>query len=355
MLLPFLLVPLLTGSPSQAKPPAQAPSPAPTPRARLAQYEQQVVAGKADPAELVSIATIVLENGTDVTDAGPMIEACSSDFARQRTECDTTLSALSKRQTASLTDRVRAAAALVLRKQKGADALLLELARRASPSQLVGIAPSLALLPARDSVPLLASLLASGDATANTVGCRVLSDIEGTESRTAIREFLTAAPRGTQPWFACVLAAARLGDVDAQQTSRSIWTYLHGYDLVTAADVLVAIDEELAVSLLQQATREARGITRLDAADRLVKLRPEVAKSIMEETLDDQDPEIRSAALQVHRHLQLEPSWDVRGRLLDTDPVVRLRAAETVLDWDARRRGKPGGAEPRFQGIAPIY
>jgi hypothetical protein len=347
MLLSILVVLLLAGEPSQAKPPAQSPPAEPSPQTRLADYEQQASTGKPDPAKLAAIAATVLQNITAGANAGPMIEACSSDFAKELSGCDARLSALAKRQTAALTDRAHAAAASIRRKQKDAAPLLLQLAKGANAAQLEGIAPALALLPATDSVPLVAPLLKSNNPSAITVGCRVLAEIDAAESREAIREFLNVPMyQGTQPWFACTLAAGRLGDVEAQQTSRSISNYVHGYDLVIAADVLVARDEELAVSLLQQATREARGVTRLDAADRLVKLRPEVAQKIMEEGLDDQDPAVRAAALQVHRHLELEPSRRVRARLLDTDPEVRLRAAETILGWDVRRREKQERPKP---------
>jgi hypothetical protein len=314
-------------------------------RQRLAAYEQQVAAGKADPAILGAIAAAVLEGNAASTNPIAMTEACASDFAKHA-DCSVKLWALARRSNAPLVDRARAAAVLVRAKDKDAPQYVLDLAAKATRPQLVSIAPALAVLPPDASLPLLLPLLNSPDPAEMTTACRLMSDIDARETRQAIQAFLVTVPRGTQPWFACVLAAARLGDPEAQQTSRSITTYLGGLDLVAAADVVQSTDQELAVSLLLQATRQARGVVRLEAADRLVSLRPEVASNIVAETLRETDPELRAAALLVHRHLKIEPGPDVRALMLDSDAGVRLRAAEAVLDWVARQEDRAGIPHP---------
>jgi hypothetical protein len=322
--------------------PARA-QPADEVRDRLAAYEKGIAAGRADNGELAAIATLVLDRTVLSTQPNAMIQACSSRFLKDAADCNAKLWALARRTGAALAHRASAAAALAERKDKEAPAYLFEIVKGAPAQQLAPIAFLLRSLPAERSVPLLAPLLRSGNEAAAVEGCRALAQVSSAESLKAVNEYLESAPRGTPQWFACTLAAARLGDPAGLRTSGFITNYLAGEDLVTAADLLLTSDPERALSLLLQTTRESPGMARLEAAERLTELRPQVSADIMEQALKSDQAGTRAAALEIHRRLRLEPSPEVRRLLLDPDPIVQLRAAETVLAADARRRGVQGG------------
>jgi hypothetical protein len=109
---------------------------------------------------------------------------------------------------------------------------------------------------------------------------------------------------------------------------------------VRAAGVLLETNQEFAIGVLLQVTRQGRGLAPLEAASRLVPYRPDVATDLMDYTLPSSNPLFRAAALELHRSLRLEPSRAVRALLLDPQPLVQLRAVETVLAWAARQRGR---------------
>jgi HEAT repeat protein len=308
-------------------------------RARLTTYEQQAAAGRQDPAELAAIASTVLEDATRSPDVTAATEACSSPFLKKDVNCTVTLWTVARRPAATLAHRVRAAAALVNRKDQDAAGYLFDLVKAVPGPQLAPFAESLRALPARKAVPLLASMLQSSDPAAHISGCQALSHIDAPESLQVVKDYLTSAPRGTRAWYICTIAAAKLGDPDGQRTTGYITSYLSGDELVSAGDVLLNLDQERAIGLFMQAARESRGLAQLDAAARLVPFRPEIATEIMEGALSNNEPGMRAAALQLHRALKIEPSRHVRQRLLDSSPLVQVRAAETILSADVRRRG----------------
>ena len=330
------LVLLATALPSRAQPANDV-------RDRLAAYEQGIAAGRADNGELAAIATLVLDRTALSTQPNAMIQACSSRFLKDTRDCNGKLWALARRSGAALAHRASAAAALIERKDKEAAAYLFEILKAAPPQQLAPLAFLLRALPPERSVPLLAPLLRAGNEAGAVEGCRALAQISNAESLKVINEYLESAPRGTPQWFACTLAAAKLGDPAGMRTAGFITNYLAGEDLVSAADLLMGSDQERALGLLLQTTRESPGMARLEAAERLTELRPQVSTDIMAQALKSDQAATRAAALEIHRRLRLEPSAEVRRLLLDPDPVVQLRAAETVLAADARRRGVQGG------------
>lgn len=310
-------------------------------RGRVAAYEAQAAKGKANAEELVAIGKSILEQGLATSvPPGVVIQTCTSPFAPDSDTCVRRLWEVARLRSVPLAHRTGAAAALATRKDREAAPFLEELIKGVAPGLLVGSAEALLALSAEQSVPVLSRMLDSGEPATMTAACRVLGAIDASESRRSLGAFLASTPRGTQPWFACTIAAARLGDSEARQTSRFITNYLREFDLISAAEVLVEADQELAVSLLLQVTRQAQGVVRLEAADRLVRLRPDVAREVAESALESPQAPIRAGALRVLRSLKTEPDKNVRARLLDPDPLVRLRAAEIVIDADGRRRAR---------------
>jgi hypothetical protein len=76
-------------------------------------------------------------------------------------------------------------------------------------------------------------------------------------------------------------------------------------------------------------------VIQLRAAEALAATDPDAAAKVVEARLDDLNPAVRAEALAVETRLERPPSERVRSRLADIDPVVRLRAAEAVLQWVA--------------------
>ena len=308
-------------------------------RARLMTYEESLAKGGPVPEdELASIASAVVSQVAASEHADAALEACSSDYW-SAPSCRERLWATAKQTTAEVRHRARAAAALARRGEKGARELLAGIVKALPRTRLAEVAPVLPLLPAEQSVPLLTVMLTGSNPGEQVVACRTLAEIDDASSREAVAAYTQSSPRGTPSWFACTLAAAKLGDPLAQRMAGYLTNHLSGDDLIEAAEILMADDRERAIGILMQVTRESRGFPQLDAADRLATERPEIAEDVMAQGLASGRPELVAAALEVHRSLRLAPSADVRARLADADPLVRLRAAETVLAAERRRRG----------------
>lgn len=331
--LPALVLAALLQSPAAAAPPTAAQL-----RARLVAYERNAAANRPDPAELAAIATGVLQRATLSTNADAVVVACSSKVWTDA-GCSAKLWAIARRTTATLDTRAHASAALVALKDDAAAPFLYSLVKAAAPARLAAAAPTLKSLPARQSVPILAGMLGSKSPDAEVAACRTLAGIDAAESRQVISDYLSGAPPGTPSAYACILASAALGDPANVRMAGYITNHLSEDNLVAAAEVLMNVDRTRAISHFLQATRESRGLPRLDAAERLASLEPEAAQQVMEQSLADDRPEIRAAALELHRLMAREPSREVRNLLLDPNPIVQVRAAETVLAADARRRG----------------
>jgi hypothetical protein len=330
---------LLSSSAAAAQPPTSEL------RARVERYEQALAQNKADDAELVATARLALEQAANAMSRRTVIEACSSTFTQNDASCQATLWRIARQTPAPLADRLAASAALVRRKAKGAADLLLELANGAKPAHLLGAVQTLIVLPPEKSVPILSRMLASDDVQTMSAACRVLGAIDSSESRQTIASFLETSPRGTTHWNACMLAAARLGNSDMQMRTRFMAVSFKGFELISGGEVLLPMDQQLATSLWLQATRQGTGLIPLEAADRLAPFEPDAAAAVMRQALQSTQIPMRAGALQVHRSLKLDPDADARARLIDVDPLVRLRAAETILEWYKRRREKQPAAE----------
>ncbi len=319
--------------PQEAQPPTAAQL-----RARLAAYEKAVEDRRPNPEELSAIAKGVMARSLLPTAGDALVVACSSKVWTDP-ECPDKLRAMARRKTAAVEPRARAAAALVALKDKEAAAGLLAILKPLPLARLAALAPTLEALPAKQSAPLLDAMLESNTPDVQVAACRTLAHIDAPETRQSLAAYLAKAPKGTVPWYSCVLASAQLGDPANQQMARYITNYLAGDELLAAADLWMTVDRDRAISHLQQITRESRGLARFEAAERLAPTHPEEAQTIMDQGLADDRPEIKAAALELHRVMRIEPSREVRALLLDPDPVVAIRAAETILAADERRRG----------------
>ncbi|HVL68401.1 MAG TPA: hypothetical protein VM364_14155 [Vicinamibacterales bacterium] len=310
-------------------------------RARLAAFEQRTSPAAGDEAELAAIADQVLrEAASHGATSDVVVLACSSDFAAANTACHDRLWRIARERSTAVHVRAEAAAALVRRGDKEASAALVELARGASARQLAAMAPSLLALPSELSLPIFSRMLSADEPAATTQACRALGEIDAFESRHAVQGFLAATPRGTGEWYACLLAAAELGDVSALQEVRFRTPYMRGVDLIAAGQVLLRVDQELGLSLLMQATRQGTDLLPLEAADRLAAARPDLARDIAEKALRSPDARARAGGLMVYRRLMLDPTPEVRSMLADADPSVRVRAAEVVLELRRKRASR---------------
>jgi hypothetical protein len=320
-------------------------------RDRLATWEQRAAQGRPDASELVAIAASVVTEAQQSRNPEVAIEACSSTVQAPAAACTADLWTIARDTRTAFRLRAAAASVLVDQSVDGAAAYLLKLASAASSEELASAAPVLLVLPAKQSIPLLKRLLSTDSPTAHVAGCSALGRIDTGESRTALADYLATAPRGTRPYYVCTLSAARLGDPIALRMTSGIVNYLAHADLVEAAELLGQSAPDRQASLLMLVTRQGSPLAQLLAANALVPLRPDLATDVMIHAFESDRPDLRAAALEVHRTLSIDATQQVRGFLLDEDPLVRLRAAETILDRAIKlgqhtappRRGKLSG------------
>jgi hypothetical protein len=333
-------------STSQSTPQSQAPTMAEL-RTRLATYEKLVETKKEDPAELAAIATAVVSRVETSNDLDALIQACSSRFVVDDTACRPRLWAIAKRTQATLAHRASAAAALARKKDKDATEFLFALLKPLTPAQLLGVDVTIDALPPARALPLLEAML-TGGSNEQIAACRILGTIDDFESRRLLGNVLQGEDRMTEDRFACTIARAQLGDQNALQMVRYTHSYMRGANLVAAGALLVKTDQELGVSLLQQAIRQSRDEwTLLEAADVVAPYRRESALDVLRFMFTRSSPAVLAGTLELHRNLGLDPDRDVRAYLLHANPLVQLRAGEAVLAWAERRkaaRPAPPGA-----------
>jgi len=306
-------------------------------RARLDAYEKRTQqTNRPDPAALAEIGRLVIEQSRRSPKFQVWTEACASTVVAESHDCASRLRAILNRSTEPIERRAEAAAALIARGDTEAGAALHSALKTARTATLAPLAPIVALLPAADAVPLLTRLTASPSTAEQSVGCRYLGGFDTAEVRAAVTKVVDTNPPGTEPWLVCMIARARLRDVDARTVAGYGHT-LQGEGLLYAAGVMLEVgDQESAEQILTDLTHRGSTGSRLAAATQLIGHKNEVAIPIIEAALRDPDRDIRAQAVAAERKLKRPPSVLVRGMLADGFEIVRIRAAEIALEWEHR-------------------
>jgi hypothetical protein len=220
-----------------------------------------------------------------------------------------------------------------VRNDPGAVAALSAMLTSATPAALGPLAPIIATMPAAQAVPLLIRLSTSSSATDQAAACRELGAFDKPEARAALARIAGETPPGTEPWLLCQISRARLREPGIPPGAVAGYGHtLQGEGLMFAAKVLVEVGDESARQVLIDLTHRGSVLSRVTAADMLIPIDREAAIPIIETGESDGDPAARAKALDGERHLRRDPSTQVRRLLLDTDELVRIRAAEVVLD-----------------------
>jgi hypothetical protein len=224
---------------------------------------------------------------------------------------------------------------LARRGDKAAAASLAAIASKMPTAEVVPLVDELRRLPADSAVPILLKMLSSPTATERIAACRGLGYFDTPAVRDALRSAVDASQPGLQPWNTCMVARARLREPEPMLMLAGFSRAMEGEELLDAAVAMLDNGNDQGTFLLRRLTREAPGVIQLRAAEALAATDPDAAAKVVEARLDDLNPAVRAEALAVETRLERPPSERVRSRLADIDPVVRLRAAEAVLQWVA--------------------
>ena len=325
------------GGAAQGPPSSDSPPTLQDIKGRLAAYEKRVAqTGRQEPASLAEIATLGLTRALKSATFEVWSEACVSPYAAATAGCDDRLKSTFRQAKAPLATRVAAGAALIGRGDRDAASALFDLVKERPVSDLAQVAALLTRLPPDRATTLLARVVKSDDPAHQAAACRALGTIDSGEVRQVLREAVAQIPPGTDPWFSCTIARARLNETDTTWKMPGISSYLAGQRLLDAADAMLAVGDQRGLDTARKVTRESAGVIQIEAAERLAPSDVEYARKIADARRADKDPFVRARALVLERQLNRTPSPEVRTALIDPHDLVQLRAAEAMLDWAAR-------------------
>jgi hypothetical protein len=316
-----------------------AAQPAPDVRARLAAYEAQTAAsGRPDPPALAAIARDVVAAARRAATFRVWSEACAVTTVPDSDRCAARLGAALDNTGGALATRAEAAAALMARGDKDAAEKLFQILAPTRVSALAPLAPIVALLPPRRAVPILTRLAESESKSDQSASCTALSGIDTAESRAAIARVVEGNAPGSEPWLLCMIARARLRDAISPA---AVWGYGHalqGDNQLFAVRVMVEMNHPSVEQVLTDLTRRGSTAERLGAADLLAPIAPDSAIPVIEAAEADADAGVRTVALGAERRLKRPPTKTVRAMLGDPSELVRIAAAEDVIDWASREQ-----------------
>jgi hypothetical protein len=299
-------------------------------KARLAEYEDS---NRREPASLRPIAQLAIRSAEESQPFEVWREVCASPYRPNAASCHERLWGVLNNARASLADRASAAVALADGGDPQSAPALFKLLSGATNRDLAQVVPTLRILSDQEATALLLRLLTSDVAGGQVAACRALGHIDTAEVRNALAEAVRQALPGLHTWNACMVARARLKEPDSVNTISGYSRYMSGDELLDASRAMVELNNEHAVFLLRRVTREAGGLEQIAAAELLAATDPAYAATVIDRKLKDQSAGVRARALVAERRLGREPSATVRSLLVDTDALVRLRAAEVILSW----------------------
>ena len=310
-------------------------------RTRLGAYERKMAAtGRPDAAELAAIANDVIEEGRRSATFSVWSQACASTMIPESADCSARLAAILNGPRETTTRRANAAAALIQKGDTAAAETVAGLLKPASLDMLTQLLPVIRQLPSRYAIPPLVRLSESPSPDDQGKSCEALSDFDVPEARTAVSKIVDQNPPGTPPWLLCMIARARLHEPTPPGAVAGYGDTLKGAGQLFAARVMLELGNDAAIQLLTDLTHRGDTTSRLIVADLLINAKPDAAIPVIETAEANPDPSIRAAALVSERRLNRAPSKTVRSMLVDTAGIVRLRAAEDVIEWAKRSQNR---------------
>ena len=310
-------------------------------RARLDAYERKTAeTRRPDSAELAGIANDVIEEARRSTTFSVWSGACASTAVPESADCSTRLWAVLNAPRQTTIRRANAASALMPKGDMAVADTLAGLLKTAPTGMLAQLLSIIRQLPARYAVPLLVRLSESPSEDDQGKSCEALSDFDVPESHTALSKIVDRNPPGTPSWLLCMIARARVHEATPPGAVAGYGDTLKGQGQLFAAKVMVELGNDAAIQLLVDLTHRGDTSSRLTAADLLIEAKPDAAMPVIEAAETNPDPSIRAAALVSERRLKRAPSKTVRSMLVDAAGVVRVRAAEVVIEWAKRSQNR---------------
>ncbi|HXG57127.1 MAG TPA: HEAT repeat domain-containing protein [Vicinamibacterales bacterium] len=183
------------------------------------------------------------------------------------------------------------------------------------------------------NIPTLLNLLDDKDLSTSTAAASALGRLRAQESVGALRKALTAAYPLVR--HTAAVALARLGDPAGQEeVSRMLAMDVPDIKLMAAA----AWDGRPGpwIDTVRPLLANQDGLVRLEAARLIAPIDPDAARLVLHEALNNENPVVRSESTKVVEELMWTGTLtatiaDLRGRLRDPDPSVRLPAATALL------------------------
>jgi HEAT repeat protein len=291
----------------------------------IAAYQAQHGSGAPSPSQLKALADLVVEDLAASPDPLIASAVCAESSSAS---CVTRLRELRDGNNVPLTIRAMAATAL----SKGSGTIDPTIERRVR--DLIKTDPVTAATVAHHNggsarVPLLAEVLASSDAPAQTVAARLLGQADSPEAAAALRAFLKSNPPRSAEWAAHV-ALANLGDADAIQLVSSKFAFFQGQDLLEAGTALARAGDARGVKALRDLSGGDDDLLRLQAAGALYPFEPLRTLEVLNDGYRNPNPMTRARALEITANLHLAPPDAAISLLADRDEWVRAQAARTA-------------------------
>lgn len=284
---------------------------------------------KDDLPKLIAILRAIVDDAGK-RDEGVKLEACKVLLAHGTHPCRKALTAEMANTEAPYPSRLQAAGVLAEAGDEAALAQYRKLASTASERQLRSVIESARTLPPAVAVPALELALASPEADIQYSAAATLGEKDSPASRQVLTKFLAGNPNR----FARAAAAsslAALGDEEQLKAFTQALPDLQGGDLQRIGTALLSRGDPRGVEALTRATKDDHELIRISAAAALAAKAPEVSAPVLKTSLASPNPLIRAAALDEFRRSPLLTIVQARGFLLDSDLLVRIRAADAVF------------------------
>jgi hypothetical protein len=284
------------------------------------------------PQELAALGRKTLEELRRSTKPAEHIAGCDTPAAPEPS-CAPAMMAIAGDTRVEMPLRFRAAAAAGTQRQQ----LFRDLAKQASTGDLKQSVDAIGQAPAEVAVPAFKRLLESSNETERVAGARGLATFPTPESIEALRAAGAAASPGTALWAAVTAARARLGQTDALATVGAAHQYLRGADLLLAAEALRAVGDQRGDALAGVLARTGTGVEQLQGAAIVREQMATIFREVLASALRGTDPAVTAEALRIARTTAQPQPADPIPFLSSTDPIVRARAAELVIERAAHK------------------
>jgi HEAT repeat protein len=308
----------------------------------LASYDALVASTKKDePPLLAIVATSVLESALGAGEPTARATACSALAKQGARGCLERLRALAADAGQPADHRMRALIALVREGDESSKPRLTALLAQTPDAELRPLAESLKGIPAEIAVPVLSRLLAAEAADTQFSAAVALGGFSSDQARATLRAYVTRTSPRPAAASAARLSLAQLGDEEELSTFAAMIPQLQSGDLLVVGRLLDGRGDPRGADALERVVKGDYDLLKPLAAAALERSRPGVAARTLEETLKDQNPWMRAAALEAFRGSRLLTFPVLRAALSDPDTGVRTNAAAVLLDRGPKPTASP--------------